>query len=191
MLGLLGGTFDPPHNGHIALARAGIAKLHLGKVIFIPANIPPHKNPEGISSPEHRIAMLRLALESRPEFEISMVEFDREGPSFSVETVRYFRKTNPAERIYFLIGADNVAEMESWFEPDGIFDLATVAAADRTGFSPRGRFESKILRIDMEPVDISSTEIRNMIRSGRDISGLVHPAVERYIIDNRLYKNDG
>lgn len=190
MSGILGGTFDPPHNGHIALAEAAIKELGLEKVIFIPDNVPPHKNLKNISTKEHRLAMLRLAVAGRQEFEISMIEFEREGPSYTVDTVARLKSLHPDANFCFLLGADNVVEMEDWYHPERIFKMITVCAGNRPGFVPRGRFAEKVQYFDMNPVDISSTAIRDKVGRGESISGLVPSEVEKYIHRNNLYKKN-
>lgn len=188
MVGLLGGTFDPPHNGHLALAGAAMREFGLKKVIFIPANIPPHKSPDIISSKEDRLTMLELALEARPEFEISEIEFESESTSYTIDTLKGLKQALPGEEFCFLLGADNVAEMESWHNPEMIFEVARVAAVNRPGFVPKGRFTSKIDYFEMPAVDISSTMVREKTRHGESIAGLVPPVVEEYIHRKGLYR---
>jgi nicotinate-nucleotide adenylyltransferase len=184
---LLGGTFDPPHNGHLALAEAAIRELGLEKVIFIPSKRPPHKSRDIISSKEDRLAMLKLALKKRPEFEISEMEFERKGTSYTIDTLSSFKSAFPREDFCFLLGADNVIEMEGWHEPERIFEMARVAAVNRPGFVPEGRFVSKVDYFEMPEVDISSTMVREKIRHGESIAGLVPIEVEEYISRNNLY----
>ena len=191
MPGLLGGTFDPPHYGHIALAEAAMKELGLDRIMFIPAHMPPHKNSAQVSSKSNRLAMLRLALEDHPAFEISDIEFERAGPSYTIDTIRRLKKRCPGEEFVFLLGTDNVAEMEGWYQPERIFDEVMVAAVNRPGFAPEGRFVSMIRYFDMPPLDISSTMIRQKIKARRSVAGLLPPKVEKYIIENDLYKNNG
>lgn len=190
MPGILGGTFDPPHFGHIALAEAAVRELGLEKVIFIPDNIPPHKKTANISSKEHRLAMLKLALAGRREFEISTIEFEREGPSYTVDTIARLRSLYPESKFIFLLGGDNVREMESWYQPELILSMIEVAAGNRPGFVPRGRFADKIRYFDMDPVGISSTMIREKVANNESISGLLPPEVENYIYRNKLYREN-
>lgn len=191
MLGLLGGTFDPPHNGHLALARAALEELGLAKIIFIPANIPPHKTGKKISSMEHRMAMLKLAIGKESQFEISDIEFRREGPSYTIDTIKRLKEIYKGEELVFLLGLDNVGELDDWFHPEMIFDEVAVAAVNRPGFVPSGKFAGRVRYFDMTPVDISSSEIRERINSGQAITGLLPAEVENYVINNRLYKNNG
>jgi nicotinate-nucleotide adenylyltransferase len=187
-IGILGGTFDPPHNGHLALAEAAISRLDLSKVIFIPARVPPHKPAEDISSEQDRLEMLKLAVDSDNRFEISEIELNRGGPSFTVDTLSRLKTENPAQELFFIIGSDNVSEMESWHQPEQIRELARVAAAVRPGYSMQGKFAEMVEPFDMLPVDISSTAVRAKVRSGESISGLVPEPVEDYIKSKGLYR---
>jgi nicotinate-nucleotide adenylyltransferase len=187
-LGILGGTFDPPHYGHIAVARAALKECRLSKIIFIPAKYPPHKASEEISSESDRLNMLRLAVENNPEFEVSDIELKRDGLSYTIDTLREIKKLFSGYEIVFIIGADNIAEMESWFKPEEILETADVIAFNRPGFVPGGRFKSRIKMFNMPPVDISSTDIRKRIRGGGDPAGLLPDAVLEYIEKSSLYK---
>ncbi len=189
-IGILGGTFDPPHNGHIAIAETAIRKLKLEEVIFVPAKLPPHKSSEKISSRQDRLAMLRLAVGGKERIEISEIEFDRRGPSYTVDTLAELQKQNPDDEFYFLIGADNISEMESWHQPEKILEMVKVVAAGRPGFSAAGKFAAMIESFDMTPVNISSTIIREKVRSDQSISGLLPAAVEEYILKQKLYKTN-
>ncbi len=187
-IGILGGTFDPPHNGHLALAGAAISELDLSKVIFIPSRIPPHKPAEDISSEQDRLAMLKLAVDIDSRFEISEIELNRGGPSFTIDTLTHLKSENPGEELFFIIGSDNVSEMESWHKPNRILELVRVAAAVRPGYSIRGKFADKVESFDMPPLNISSTAVRARVKSGESISGLVPAPVEDYIRSKGLYK---
>lgn len=188
-LGILGGTFDPPHNGHLAVARAAFEEFELRKVIFIPAKYPPHKPAEEISSESDRLNMLRLAIDEYPEFEISDMELKRDGLSYTIDTLRELKESHGDFEIVFIIGADNISEMESWYKPEEILKAATVIAFNRPGFEPGGKFKTRIKMLAMHPVDISSTDIRRKIRSGGDVTGLLPDAVLKYIEENSLYRN--
>ena len=190
-IGILGGTFDPPHNGHIAIATAALKELRLDKIIFIPAGNPPHKTKRVVSSIDDRLQMLRLALHGITYFEISDIEINRIGLSYTVDTLRELCIKYPNDQFFYLIGADNVSEMETWYKPDEIISLATVAAANRPGFSPTGIFRDKILYFNMLPMEISSTMVRRLVKSNDSISGLVPPPVEDYIKRKGLYLNNG
>jgi len=187
-LGILGGTFDPPHNGHIAIAEAALKKLNLEKILLIPAKLPPHKSPDEISSDIDRLEMLKLAVQERPDFEISEIELKRPGLSYTIHTLKELRRIYPDKELVFIIGADNISEMETWYQPDAILDMAAVAAFNRPGFSPKGKYASKIELFEMIPNEISSTAIREAVKSGKAIAESVPISVEKYIIKKSLYK---
>jgi nicotinate-nucleotide adenylyltransferase len=186
-VGILGGTFDPPHNGHIAIARAALRELRLDKVLFIPARMPPHKSKQIIAPAEDRFNMLGLAIDYKPGLEISRIELDRPGPSYTADTLERLHESYPEAGFVLLIGADNVSEIEGWHEPERIVALSLVAAANRPGFNPGGKYADRVVYFDMPPTDISSTEIRDRIKADKPITGLVPADVEDYIIKHRLY----
>ncbi len=186
-IGILGGTFDPPHYGHLTIAETAIRKLKLKEVIFVPAKTPPHKSEEEISSRRDRLAMLKLAVAGKERILISEIEFERQGPSYTVDTLTELQREYPDDEFYFLIGADNISEMESWHLPERIFEMVNVVAAGRPGFPAAGRFADMIESFEMKPVSISSTMIREKVRSGQSISELLPAAVEEYILKRNLY----
>lgn len=188
-IGILGGTFDPPHNGHLALAKNAIKSLDLTKVLFVPSHIPPHKSHQKISSDSDRLKMLALAIADSKIYHISTIELERSGYSFTVDTLRQIKAEYPGDKILFLIGADNISEIESWRSPDEIFKLASVAAFTRPGFKITGKYANKIIYFDMEPLDLSSTDIRNLVRRGESISGLLPKSVAEYISASGLYRD--
>jgi nicotinate-nucleotide adenylyltransferase len=186
-IGILGGTFDPPHNGHIAIARSALAGLNLQKVIFIPAKIQPLKIDTAVSSVQDRLAMLKLALSGYDQFEISEIELCRYGMSYTVDTLRQLRGTYQNDILYLIMGADNVNLLEKWHDADELLNLCSIAAANRPGYKLSGRFKDKIVYFEMQPEDISSTEIRTRVRNGKNITGLIPTAVEEYLITHKLY----
>jgi nicotinate-nucleotide adenylyltransferase len=190
-IGILGGTFDPPHNGHIAIAEAALKELRLDKIIFIPAGLPPHKTKRPVSSKADRLEMLRLTIKGKRQFEISEIEIDRAGPSYTVDTLRYLCEHNPHDQFFYLIGADNISEMETWRLPNEIIELVTVAVASRPGFTSSGIFRDKVIYFNMTAVDISSTKIRNRVKLNLPIEGLIPLDVEEYIREKGLYLDNG
>jgi len=133
--------------------------------------------------------MLQLAINDFSNFEVSDLELKREGISYTIDTLLEIKRLFPEFEIVFIIGADNIVEMETWFKPEDILKTATVVAFNRPGFKPGGRYESKISMLEMPPVKISSTEIREKIRSGGDVTGLLPTEVLDYIEKNSLYRN--
>lgn len=188
-LGLLGGTFDPPHLGHLILAQSALEELGLDQVIFIPASIQPNKINKDVSSADIRYHMLQLALQGDPRFAISDIEIARKGISYTADTLTLLRQQYPADEIYLIMGADNVADIAFWKNPDQIFSLCKVAAALRPDYIPAGPFAARIKYFEMPLIQISSTLIRQRVKEGKSIKYLVPATVEDYILSNGLYRD--
>lgn len=199
-IGIMGGTFDPIHYGHLVAAEEARWQFGLEKVIFIPAGHPPHKVSRKISDARHRLAMTRLAIESNPFFTASAIEIERPGLSYTINTVRDMRNTYPLADIYFITGADAVLEILSWKHIDELLDQCCFIAAKRPGYR-LGRLKAKLpgLRrgqlkritvIEVPALAISSTDIRQRVQTGRPIKYLLPEAVERYIREQGLYRGD-
>jgi nicotinate-nucleotide adenylyltransferase len=201
-IGLFGGTFDPPHVGHLALAEWARESLRLDRVLFVPAGQPPHKGRARLSSVDHRIAMTRLAVRDNRAFTVSSLEALRDGPSFTVDTLRALRRREPRARIFLLMGADSLEEFPTWHDPETILAFATLAVAPRPGASaaagrhPR-RGAAGVLRLARASriawlrnpgLDVSSSAIRTRLRAGRSVRYLIPEAVARYIARHRLYR---
>ena len=182
--GLLGGTFDPPHIGHLIAARAALERLGLDRVAFLPAAEPPHKTARHVSPAAQRLAMLRAAVAGEPRFEIEEAELDRTGPSFTVDTLRALRAAAPGTDLVLLLGADQYAELPTWREPAAVRELARLVVIGRAGEVPEGAVE----RLDMPRIDISSTLVRERVAGGLSVRWLVPRAVEQYIEDQGLYR---
>ena len=184
-IGLLGGTFDPPHIAHLIAAERAIDAIALDKVLFIPAAVPPHKSEAKISSVEDRLAMLRLATHDNPKFEISTIELDRPGPSYTIDTLRQLKQQSPSDNFVLLIGTDQFQQFDSWREPDQILSLAEIVVVARSSSQQR---RDGFRFFDMPLIDISATEIRQRVRDGRTIRYLVPDAVRTYIAAHHLYQ---
>ncbi|OGF10424.1 MAG: nicotinate (nicotinamide) nucleotide adenylyltransferase [Candidatus Eisenbacteria bacterium RBG_16_71_46] len=188
-LGLFGGTFDPPHLGHLVLAEWARDRLGLDRVLFVPAGTPPHKRERRLSAAAHRVAMTRLAVRGHPAFTVSTIETRRAGTSFTVDTLRALRRSHPDARLYLLIGEDSLDEFHAWHAPEAILQLATLAVARRacaTARAPRER--RRVVRIGNPVIDVSSSLARRRARAGRSIRYLVPDAVAAYIARHRLYR---
>src|SRR3989338_3608654 len=186
-IGILGGTFDPVHNGHIYLAVKALEKLALDRVIFIPAYIPPHKKGVKVTPARHRYNMLKLAISAHKKFKVSDMEIKRKGRSYSVETLRRMRRRYGAgAEFFFITGSDSLRELDKWKKLEEILKLCRFVVAERPGFKARRAPEGFIfLRISAK--DISATDIRKSIKRGSPLTGLVPRRVERYIDRNKLY----
>lgn len=186
-LGVLGGLFDPIHYGHLSLCRQIREKLSLAKVIFVPTYNPPHKTK--CSDFEHRMKMTELSIAEIPEFEASALEAEITGPSYTIKMLEKVKLHYPEFELYFIIGSDNLAKMEEWYQPDLIFSLAQVVMGNRPGpdGSLTGKYEQKLLKLEIEPTDISSTQIRAAVKAGANIKKYLPTQVADYIIKEGLY----
>ena len=189
-IGLLGGTFNPPHNGHIALARECLTHFDLDKIIFMPTATSPHKNVECSVSGEVRLEMVRIAIEGEPKFEVSRYEIDKGGISYSVETIKYLKKEyGSGTEIFFLTGRDSCGELSTWKEIDRILDLVVFVIATRPGWKKdEGEYDGRVRHFVMPEVDISSSMIRERLSNSKPIDAFVAPAVAEFIKARGLYK---
>ncbi len=200
-IGVLGGTFDPIHLGHLIIAEEARLKLDLARVIFVPAGQPWLKLDRNITPATHRLEMVRLAIEGRPYFELSTVETDRPGPSYSVDTIAVLRQQLGKESaLFLLLGWDSVSELPQWKEPARLVQMCRLVAITRPGFSrpDLARLEAlvpglteNVVWLEISPVDISSSAIRERVAQELPIGHLVPPKVERYILEHRLYQPPG
>jgi len=195
-IGVFGGTFDPPHTGHVAVAEDARAHLDLDRVLLVPAHVSPFKTGEsGITDPELRLRMTKAAVRGIPGLSVDRIELDREPPSFTVDTLRGLRKRTPDAELLLLLGADQWASFARWKDPEEIARLAEIVVMAREGTDPAGidpGFEpgSEVpwSPLDVRRVDVSSTEVRQRVREGRSIEDLVPAAVARLIEENELYR---
>ena len=188
-IGILGGTFDPVHIGHLVLAQECWYQLDLDKVIFVPVFVPPHKDLQGEVSPADRLNMVRLALEGDDRFGISTYEIDKAGTSYSIETVKHVKKECAGDdEVFFLAGSDAGENLEEWKDIDAILDLTTFVIASRPGWEGRSRYEGRVKRIIIPGMDISSSAVRERIRQQRPIDHIVPARVVGYIRDKGLYR---
>ena len=187
-IGVIGGTFDPIHNGHLLLARFALEAIPLDEVLFIPAADPPLK--PGAYAPAHeRLAMVELAVAGSDDFTASRIELDRPGKSYTVETLQTLHKTYPDSELFFIIGADNVAQMATWHDPEGILAQCTVVAGSRPTAPTDGDPElvAQLRFIDTPLIELSSTQIRQRLADGLPIRHMVPAAVETHIRAKGLY----
>src|SRR2546423_1935561 len=200
-VGVRGGTFDPIHIGHLAAAEEVREALGLGRVLFVPAGIPPHKPDRLIAAPHHRLAMVELAIGGNPAFEVSRVELDRTGPSYTVDTLKALSggiDGSPRE-LTLILSAESFRGLPSWQEPERILALARIAIVPRGGLKPPGKgwleehfpgVRARIVELDAPRLRLSATDIRARIAAGRSIRYLVPDAVIDYIRDHDLYRDE-
>lgn len=188
-VGIFGGTFDPIHHGHLITAQSVKEIRELDKIIFIPAYISPHKQHEKASSAEHRLNMLRLALDDIPFFECSDYEIKQHSISYTVDTLREFKKKY--NHIDLIIGYDNIFKFHTWKEPDEILKLADVVVLKRKSSHPPDfidKYVQSAIFVQTRGIEISATDIRHRVHNNLPIHYLVPKEVEDYIIKNKLYK---
>ncbi|HQO57093.1 MAG TPA: nicotinate-nucleotide adenylyltransferase [Candidatus Omnitrophota bacterium] len=189
-IGILGGTFDPVHIGHMAIAQKALEKCRLDKVIFVPSALPPHKKMPRLASAWDRYRMVALAAQGNPRFEVSDYEVQKGGKSYSIDTVCHFRAQYPAEtKLFFIIGEDNVDTLETWKEIDRIIEIVTFIVVNRPGFRHHQK-KIKFQSVMLPGMDISSSYLRRAIAQGKTIKYLVPDKVLEYIEHNQLYKFD-
>ena len=196
-LGILGGTFDPVHRGHLALAHAACDELSLDEVLFLPAGQPWRKAGRIIASNEHRLAMLRRALEGEAAFPVSTLELERPGPSYTADTLEALKVDRPEDELFFLLGEDALMDLPNWERPQRILELAMLAVARRADTSPKALEETerhlpglgeRVIWLKMSAVAVSATEIRERVRGGQPIGDLALATVEEYIREQGLYR---
>lgn len=188
-LGIMGGTFDPIHVGHLILAETARQQLGLDVVRFIPAGDPWRKEGRDISPAADRLAMTVLAIEGNPVFTVDDCEIRRDGPTYTSVTLREITSELPEAELYFLAGEDALADLPHWKDPEVIFGLARFVVARREGYtaSPSIVPPDRLVWLDMPYIGINSTELREMARAGKSLRYLVPAPVEAYIAENALY----
>jgi nicotinate-nucleotide adenylyltransferase len=195
-IGIFGGTFDPPHLGHLTLACTARSQLELDRLLWILTPDPPHKLDRRFTPAEHRLAMLRITLRDHPEFTLSLLEFQRPGPHYTVDTVRLLAEQNPASELIYLMGGDELRDLPRWHAPDELLaGLQAIGVLRRPGDSLdlsqlAARFPSltgKLHYVDAPAIPVSSSDIRARAACGLTIEQFLLPGVFEYILQNQLY----
>lgn len=200
-IGIMGGTFDPIHNAHLALAEAAYEQLSLDCVMFIPACQPPHKIKAGVSPADIRAQMVKSAIKDNPHFTFSDIELNRTGNSYTADTLTELHEQIPDAKLYFILGADSLFAIDSWSRPDEIMAKSTLAAAVRDNKSEeemkeqinylKKRYNADIRLLSFPDLDISSHELRHIRSENRSVRYLVPEEVNDYIVKNGLYLKQG
>jgi len=196
-IGVLGGTFDPVHYGHLIVAEACREQLHLDQIRFIPAALPPHKLDTRITDGQARADMLNLAVSGYSEFVVDRRELKRAGPSFTIDTLSELATENPAAELFLLMGADSLRDFPSWRNPEGISGLAMIVACNRPGFASPNQSQvaewvgpeiaARVITVAIPGTDLSATDLRRRVREGQSLRFLTPRAVEAFIAQHRLY----
>ncbi|CAN5660268.1 nicotinate-nucleotide adenylyltransferase [soil metagenome] len=187
-IGVFGGTFDPPHLGHLIVASAAFETLRLERILFVPAAVPPHKLGMVIATAEQRLEMVKVSVAGDTRFEVDELELHRPGSSFTVDTLRTLRERHRGSELFFLLGADQLRELHTWRDPDEVSTLATLAVLSRGGdqLPEAGRY--RFLPVAVPRIDIAATEIRRKVQAGESIRYLVTERVREMIQDWGLYR---
>jgi nicotinate-nucleotide adenylyltransferase len=186
-IGILGGTFNPIHIGHLILAEEAREKLGLERIIFVPAYLPPHKDNSDIAPAADRLKMVKLAIKGNRYFSVSNAEIKRDGRSFTIDTIKEFKKIYPQDELYFIIGSDLLKYLDDWKDLDEIIKLVKFIAATRPGY-PLEKLPAYISTLAIRAVDVSGFEIRNCVKENKSFRYLVPEAVHKHIIRKKIYK---
>ncbi len=190
-IGVMGGTFDPIHHGHLVAASEVLSKFELDRVVFVPTGRPWMKEKTVVSTAEHRYLMTVIATASNPRFTVSRVDIDRDGPTYTVDTLRDLRVEHPEAELFFISGADAVAQILDWKDVGEVWDLAHFVAVSRPGhtLSVRGLPEQGVSSLEVPALAISSTDCRDRVRRGDPVWYLVPDGVVQYISKHQLYRS--
>ncbi len=197
-LAVLGGTFDPIHNGHILMAEAALSHLNLTEVLFIPAGNPRFKGNESVSDAAHRLKMVELAIAGKPSFGVSATEIERGGVTYTVDTLRELKSSlESQDELFFIMGWGSLAELPLWYQPVEIISLCNLIVVPRAGFPKPDLTQletdvpglsNRVIMLDEPQIEISSSELREKVKNVEDIRGLVPDAVADYIAEKGLYR---
>jgi nicotinate-nucleotide adenylyltransferase len=194
-VGILGGAFNPPHIGHLVCAQEALVQLELERVVFMPVGVPPHREIDLDPGAETRLEMVELAVADDERFEASRLELDREGPSYTSDTLEQLAKESPKDELFLILGGDQAAALASWHEPEQVLERATVAVFERVSWGRNaigikiGRLPGarRVRYLDMPQIQVSSSAIRRRVREGLPIRYLVPDKVADYISSHDLY----
>jgi nicotinate-nucleotide adenylyltransferase len=196
-IGILGGTFNPPHVAHLVCAQEACAQLGLDRVLLVPVAAPPHKEARDDPGPEVRVEMCRLAVADDDRLEVSTIEVDRGGPSYTIDTLREIHARAPGDDLTFIVGGDMAASLPTWREPQAILGLARLGVAERAGVRRADILDrvsglgdpDRVVFFDMPRLDVSSSDLRARVATGRPIRHLVPDPVARFIAARALYRS--
>lgn len=201
-VGIIGGTFDPVHYAHLAIAEEVYHALKLARMVFVPAGQPPHKVNYAVTPVEYRVRMLEQAIATNPHFEISLVDVQRSGPSYTVETLRLLRQAwGPGADLYFVIGGDSLRDLPTWRDPAGVIAQATIVALVRPGYTDVTEhraelaarlpgLQERLITLEGPKMELSSTDLRQRVAESRPIKYQTPEVVENYIYRHGLYRNE-
>jgi nicotinate-nucleotide adenylyltransferase len=198
-LGVLGGAFNPPHIGHLVLAQEALLKLELDSVLLMPVGQAPHREIESDPGAEVRVELCEAAVAGDERLEVSRLEVEREGPSYTVDTLRALREERPDDELFWILGGDQAAALRSWHEPEQVLELCTIAVTERGSWRRAGiflelrefRHSDRMVFLEMPSIGVSSSIVRRRVSRGEPIRYLVQDAVRELIESRGLYKDEG
>lgn len=186
-IALFGGSFNPPHLGHMLMAQEALHAFDLDEIWFLPVGRPPHKSDEQLASNDDRLEMLKISIAGQESFHISTIEFEREGRSYTIDTVKLLKAKYPSYHFYFLIGGDMIDYLPKWEKIDELIELMTFIGVKRPGSKAASSYAQHVKQFEMVQVDISSSLIRKRVLEGKPITYMVRDEVERIIRERGLY----
>ena len=186
-VGILGGTFDPPHIGHAIIANEVLTALQLDEILFMPNHTPPHKEKTNSVSNQDRVEMIKLTIEGNPKFSIELKELKTPGTSYTFNTMKSLVEEEPDTAFYFIIGADMIEYLPKWYRIDELVELVQFVGVERPPYKTKSAYP--ITMVDAPNIYLSSSDIRRKVRKGASIKYLVTPAVEKYIGEHSLYES--
>lgn len=185
-IGVFGGTFDPIHNGHLKAAQDVAEKLKLDLVLFVPTADSWQK--DLVSTASHRVAMLKLALAANPKFQLDLTDVERGGATYTIDTLRDLKTKHPDDELFFILGTDAFAGINTWKDSESLYSLAKFAVVSRPGYQLDSANAEKVTVVSIEALNLSATQVREAVQSGQDITDLVPAEVANYIKVNNLYE---
>ena len=196
-VGVFGGTFDPIHYGHLAAARAAMGCAHLDRVLFVPSAQPPHRV-AALAPADDRLAMTRLAVDDDPRFEVSNVEVERGGMSYTADTLAELHRSHPEDELFLILGWDAARLFRTWHEPDRVSNFASMVILDRPGLAQPepselaslGLDPARVVKCHLPTPDVSGSELRRALAAGLSVAGKLPASVERYIAEHDLYRDN-
>ncbi|WP_110111411.1 nicotinate-nucleotide adenylyltransferase [Bacillus sp. CGMCC 1.16541] len=186
-IGILGGTFNPPHLGHLIIANEVFEQLKLDECWFMPSYTPPHKEVSNEIDPEHRLHMLKLAIQNHEHFSVQDIEFQRKGTSYTFDTMKAVKELYPDVHFYFIVGGDMVEYLPKWYKIEELVHLVTFVGVKRPGYELKSSYPLEF--VEVIQVDISSSLIRQRVKSKRSIQYLVPNDIKQYVEENKLYES--
>lgn len=190
-IGIFGGSFDPPHLGHLIIAEHIAEKARLDKVIWVPARVPPHKEKDSLSKAEDRLKMVMLAISGNPLFEVSRIELSPDQPPWTINMLLFFKNKYPEDELHLIIGGDSLNDFTTWKDYRKLLKMVEIDVALRPGYDKKRAYKKVLMEsniIDCPQIDISATKIRESVKKGNSIRYLVSENVRNFIIENKLYR---